>query len=188
MKHYFIDFENVNHTGLVTNNERLDGFVYIFYTDSCTMVNMDLFSDIERLGGQIKFFHVKNGIKNALDFQLSTYLGFIISETNKEDKYVIISKDTGFDRVVDFWKAQNVKIKRKIDLTNNVEVNIPSINTPKITIDTIIKNKKDRQLVIDICKKYKNKNDLHNALIKEMGAKKGRTTYQQIKNKIDDIL
>lgn len=188
MKHYFVDFENVNHFGLTTSDERIDGIVYIFYTDSCTMINMDLFGNIEKLGGQIRFFHVKNGIKNALDFQLSTYLGYIISQTNKEDKYIIISKDTGFDRVVDFWKNQDVKIKRKIDLANNVEVvevdkTKETVKSTKSVLDNIIKDQKTRQAVINICRKYNNRNDIHNALIKELGAKKGRNVYQQIKDK-----
>ena len=41
--------------------------------------------------------------KNALDFQLSTYLGYLIHEA-KDSYFYIISKDNGFKHVVDFWK------------------------------------------------------------------------------------
>ena len=112
---YFVDYENVSQQGLeITENptKMIDGDVNIFYTDKCQSINMDIIHNITSLQGKVNLFHVKNGIKNALDFQLSTYLGYVISETEKGDEYIIISKDTGFDRVVWFWETKNVKINR----------------------------------------------------------------------------
>ena len=115
MKHYFVDYENVSQQGLeVTERpaKMIDGDVNIFYTDKCQSINMDIIHNITQIRGKVNLFHVKNGIKNALDFQLSTYLGYVISETEKNDEYIIISKDTGFDRVVWFWETRKIKISR----------------------------------------------------------------------------
>lgn len=50
--------------------------------------------------------------KNALDFQLVSYLGYIISKQGKQ-RYVIVSNDSGFDPVVEFWKDRlNIDIER----------------------------------------------------------------------------
>ena len=51
------------------------------------------------------------GKANALDFQLSTYLGACVQK-HPEKKYYIISKDSGYDYVCDFWKNTNVYVKR----------------------------------------------------------------------------
>ena len=50
-------------------------------------------------------------IKNALDFHVAYYLGNQI-ERNRDNEYVILSKDKGFDPLVRFITKQNVKCKR----------------------------------------------------------------------------
>ena len=47
------------------------------------------------------------GTKNALDFQLSSYLGYIIRENeDKPYNYYIVSKDKGFECIINFWKKK----------------------------------------------------------------------------------
>lgn len=50
--------------------------------------------------------------KNALDFQLVSYLGYMISKQDRQ-RYVIVSNDSGFDPVVEFWKTfLNIDVER----------------------------------------------------------------------------
>ncbi len=51
-----------------------------------------------------EFIHCDNGTDNALDFQLSTYLGSLTVK-NPDDNLIIVTRDTGFDVVVKFWAA-----------------------------------------------------------------------------------
>lgn len=58
------------------------------------------------------FIPCKTG-KNALDFQLSTELGFQVA-MSPENKYIIISGDSGFDAVVYYWRRNGIDIVRSI--------------------------------------------------------------------------
>jgi len=54
------------------------------------------------------------GTKNALDFQLATYLGYLICEQQKEGihpDYFIVTKDNGFTSLMVYWKAQGVPVR-----------------------------------------------------------------------------
>lgn len=42
--------------------------------------------------------------KDAADMQLASYLGYILSRTISEDKFIILSNDKGYDAVCMFWK------------------------------------------------------------------------------------
>ena len=48
---------------------------------------------------------------NALDFQLSSYFGYLIG-TNVDNSFIIYSNDTGFDPVIDFWTVKGINVKR----------------------------------------------------------------------------
>ena len=48
---------------------------------------------------------------NALDFQLSSYFGYLIG-TNVDNSFIIYSNDTGFDPLIDFWSAYGINVKR----------------------------------------------------------------------------
>lgn len=207
MKHYFVDYENVNQPGLQIDDniaQKIEGEINIFYTDKCQHINMDIIQKITLLEGKIQLFHVKNGIKNALDFQLSTYLGYCISEYGSADEYIIISKDTGFDRVVWFWESRKeirVKISRSSDIqsaiTGRKAVSIQTEDEHDVYAESCrIKpqdfegtklNKSYRQNVADICNTYKNKNDIHNALV-GIYHNEGKTIYRQIQKVLTNLL
>ena len=50
--------------------------------------------------------------KNGLDFQMVSYLGYLI-KTAPKSEYIIVSNDTGFDSVVRFWSDREIEVCRK---------------------------------------------------------------------------
>ena len=50
--------------------------------------------------------------KNGLDFQLSSYLGYLLRSSAKA-RYVILSKDMGYDPLIQFWKERGAEITRE---------------------------------------------------------------------------
>jgi hypothetical protein len=128
MKHIFlVDFENV-HTGGLKGTKLLseDDVLIIFYSENDT----DSIDFIRELRDDIQYAKiVKNG-QNALDFQLSSYLGFIIHKANCDGvldstQFIVISKDSGFDCVAGFWKntpfVRHLKIKPNIIRSENIK-------------------------------------------------------------------
>lgn len=101
---YLIDFENVRSDGLKGINWLSENdIVVIFYSNNADTLTFEAMDLILNSNATIRKFKIARGGKNALDFQLATYLGFLIQE-NKNPYFYIISKDNGFHYVIDFWK------------------------------------------------------------------------------------
>lgn len=117
MNYSFIDYENLTTKKLLDLEFNESDIVYIFYTNINTLIDMDALEHITHNEAVIKFYHVENGIKDALDFQLSTMLGYLIGingEANSNNTYTIYSEDKGYDKVVNFWKTRyNINISRE---------------------------------------------------------------------------
>ena len=115
MSYYLIDFENVKSRGmegveLLTEEDT----VCIFYSDNADSMTFDLHRKLNETKAHIIYHKVAVGTKNALDFQLATYLGYLICEQQKEDihpNYFIVTKDNGFTSLMVYWKAQGVPVR-----------------------------------------------------------------------------
>lgn len=103
---FIIDFENVNSSGIqgITALTEEDS-VLIFYTTKANSLTFAAHMDIMKSKARVEYFPVTSGGRNALDFQLSTYLGYCVCRST-EKEYYIISNDTGFDFVKNFWNGR----------------------------------------------------------------------------------
>lgn len=115
MTYYFVDYENVHSDGIVDCSELEQGdIVYVFYTEQAKNITLDILEQFTRRGIRLELDKAGTGAKNALDFQLSSYLGYVIAKHETEPlRYVIVSKDTGFDRLVQFWGEKGIQIFRQ---------------------------------------------------------------------------
>lgn len=110
MATYLIDFENVGSDGLCgTEALTADDRIYIFYSSNSGRISMKMHQCICQSNADFKYFEISAGGKNALDFQLSTFLGYLISQDG-ENEIFIISKDRGFRHVLSFWKERSEQL------------------------------------------------------------------------------
>lgn len=114
--------------------------------------------------------------KNGLDFQLATYLGYLVAK-EKNASYTIVSKDSDFKVVVDFW------IKR--DLINKVGKDLEVDRLVLTKNEVYGLNENELKEADKIIKSSKDKGTVHNEFIKKFGRYKGREVYQNIKNKLN---
>ena len=113
--YYLIDYENVGSEGFKGCEKlRETDIIHLFYTDNSRKIDLDIIND----HGESKLVthKVPTGNQSA-DMHLGSYLGYLIGKEctgqDEECKIVVISKDTGFDHIIEFWKAEeNVKISR----------------------------------------------------------------------------
>lgn len=107
----FVDYENVSIKG-ISGIEKLgdDSIVYLFYSENTAHLPMATVASINNSNAEVRYILTKVG-KNALDFTLSSVLGFVIKERFQEDTFYIVSKDKGFDVLVDYWKGNKVTVK-----------------------------------------------------------------------------
>ncbi|MBQ6111951.1 MAG: diguanylate cyclase [Synergistaceae bacterium] len=117
--YYLVDYENVKSEGL-NGIHKLDGnnTVCIFYSRNADRISSELNLHLKESNAEIIYRHVEVGMRNALDFQLSSYLGEVITENaGKNCKYYIVSKDNGFSSLIPFWRDKNIDIKIVADVS-----------------------------------------------------------------------
>ena len=103
---YLVDYENTHYLGGISGLSANDTVV-VFYTQNSSSLSFDAHKEILQAQAKILYKYVDNGGKNALDFQLSTYLGCLIGEKQaNEQQLYIVSKDKGFYYVSKFWERE----------------------------------------------------------------------------------
>lgn len=198
MKHYFIDFENVHCDGFAGIEEiDKDVIIYLLYTDTCKNISLDVLEKVIEKEIRIKMYKTETG-KNALDFQLSSLLGYTIKEhEGMEDEYFIISKDTGYDAVVEFWKHRDIKIFRAHDISGNITAQEPvkketspdkkkkSADISKATKEEVLQYlavKDYSDAILNIVNSFKTKSAISNGLNKMFkDGKKSSAIYKKLK-------
>lgn len=104
MSVFLVDFENVTSAGLAGIDKLTEGdTVYIFYTQSAASLSFEAHKNILTSGARINYISVTSGAKNALDFQLSSFLGYLAA-AGGDKKFYIVSADNGFLAVRNFWE------------------------------------------------------------------------------------
>ena len=148
MNYFFVDFENV-HSGGFEGIEYYsnDDIIFLMYTDVCQSISVKVLEKMLKNNvTNLQLIKVAAGGKNALDFQLSTYLGYLIAKTEEQNVgYYIISKDSGFDFIVSFWNGHGVPVKRipnflPLKQRNNKPADIITLHTAKAEV---IENNKE---------------------------------------------
>lgn len=110
-KVFLIDTENVkNEWKSVLNQLSKKDKLLLFYTENSPNVSFADFSNLVNYSFKYEMIPCFKG-KNGLDFQLVTYLGYLLRK-NPFKEYVILSNDTGFDAVVYFWTGKGKKVSR----------------------------------------------------------------------------
>lgn len=117
MKHYLIDSENVNDNWLMLLEfTKPEDQIIVFYTDKSPHMSYTSLVRIIEQTHQIQFEKCYTG-PNGLDFQLVSYLGYLMCDNqDSDDEFIIMSNDNGFDCVVKFWNDRNISVKR-LDVT-----------------------------------------------------------------------
>lgn len=100
---FLIDYENVR-TSAFNGLENLtkDDRVIVFYTSNSDNLTFSLMQRLSESRACIEYKKVSCGGKNSLDFQLCSYLGYLIG-TCSDTKFHIVSKDKGFFSMISLW-------------------------------------------------------------------------------------
>lgn len=126
---YLVDFENVHSEGL-TGVEKLgeNDECYIFYSVNACSLSFDLHQKI--IESKAKFYYkmVDAHGKNALDFQLVTFLGYLVAK-HPDEHFYVVSGDKMFCCATDYWCKENVNADvledfRELLFMNSNEKNI----------------------------------------------------------------
>ena len=114
MNYYFIDYENVHADGFIgIENLGENDTICVMYTEQSKAFSLELVEKITRQRVKLESYKAGTGAKNSLDFQLASYLGYMIAKSEGTgDCFYIVSRDTGFNHLVDFWAARGASVTR----------------------------------------------------------------------------
>ncbi len=115
VNHVFVDFENVktvDRSVVASKNLRL----YLFLGPQNKKLDIAVVECLLEHAQTVQMIRSPKAGKNALDFVLAYHLGQAVL-TEPKAHFHIISKDTGFDALIDLLKSKNIKAKRHPDWT-----------------------------------------------------------------------
>lgn len=136
MSFYLIDFENVGEAGFhgVENLKKGDRIIVFYSEKTCKNFPLEILRNITKQGAGADWIKAEVGTKNALDFQLSSYVGFLAKgiinnrkasensffdaskNTMQKEPIYIISKDNGYSPLVPFWEEYGITMHLAMDL------------------------------------------------------------------------
>ena len=117
MSFYLVDYENLKNIKGCDSLREEDTIVF-FYTANADKLSFDLHMQLSRCAARKEYFGVECGGKNALDFQLSTYIGSLLFE-HPNEKIYIMTNDNGYKHVIAFWQKRGVT--GRLAIINNVQ-------------------------------------------------------------------
>jgi len=197
MNYFLVDFENVRTDGIKDLKGVQEGdAMVVFYSENCKNITLDVLDSIIALKLKYSSFKVKVGTKNALDFQLTSYLGYLIGQSGIDTNYYIVSDDKGFEVVADFWKEQGISVrcislKEPVAVPKKETTNEPKKKKSKVSskdlatldeIKTLIGKDNEPTEVLKIFNQYKTKVSINNGLVKHFkDTKKVSEIYKKLK-------
>lgn len=187
MAYYLIDYENVKTHGLDgISGLRAEDTVCLFYSENADTLTFGLHRRLTEAKAQIQYHKVETGTKNALDFQLSSYLGYLIGENkNRQETFYIVTKDKGFSPLVNYWGKRDARVQIVVDITGRDAHKEADELTRQV--DAVLKDKGAVPTVVKIIQQYKTKQGINNALLKELkDNKRASEIYTAIKPLIAD--
>ena len=110
--YYLIDFENVGLKGL-EGAEKLSAqdHVHLFSTRNAPKINT---ATLATFNGKNLVVHEVPAKSQSVDMHLVSYLGYLLGKHDPAPAIVILSNDTDYDDIVQFWKTElNVIVVRR---------------------------------------------------------------------------
>jgi hypothetical protein len=133
-----LDYENIHPKNL----SLLDGHpfkVLVFVGANQTKVPLELAAALQSLGKDAEYIKISGNGPNALDF----HIAFSIGELSKEDPdgcFHIISKDTGFDPLIEHARKKNIHVYRSKDIADIPLLRVSNEKTTQEKIAAIVEN------------------------------------------------
>ena len=142
INYVLIDLENVQPASLAGLDA--DFFkVLIFVGASQTKIPFELASVAQRLGERAAYIKIAANGSNALDFHIAYYIGRL-AQQDPTAYFHIISKDTGFDPLIQHLKSQKIGATRSKDISEIPLLKAANSKTLQEKTAVVITNLKQR--------------------------------------------
>ena len=112
--HVLVDYENVPLRSLPTLNVE-SCRVHVFLGPNNKKVPAKFAAALQVFGNRAQYVQLEKSSKNALDFHIAFYLGKLAAQ-HAGDRFQIVSKDTGFDTLLEHLRDEKINAVRVVTL------------------------------------------------------------------------
>ncbi|OPX90094.1 MAG: hypothetical protein A4E53_01309 [Pelotomaculum sp. PtaB.Bin104] len=131
-EYLYIDYENVQDVNVDVIKKSIK--VTIIVGKDQTKVPIDLVQKTQPFGNAVEWIRVNGKGRNALDFFIAYFLGKDVA-ADREKTFIIYSKDTGYDPLINYLKKSGIKAKRIVsfqELGQNKTISIDEAGMKKV--------------------------------------------------------
>ena len=141
-KYVLVDFENVQPKNLELLKEH-PFRVLVFIGANQTKFPRHFVVAMQALGEQADYVEIAGSGPNALDFHIAYYIGELAAK-EPDAHFHIVSRDRGFDPLIQHLKSKRIRVRREKDLAEIPELRIPDTTSRDEQIDAIVRNLRQR--------------------------------------------
>ena len=137
-----IDYENVQPEAMmVLNKEHFK--VMVFVGANQAKVTFEVASALQHMGERAEYIKISGNGSNALDFHIAYYIGLLAAK-EPEAYFHVVSKDTGFDPLIQHLKTKKILACRSRDVTDIPIVKASNTKSPSEKAAVVIADLKRR--------------------------------------------
>lgn len=120
----FIDYENVQNVNLSGLNPETTK-VLLFVGKSQTKIPISLVEGTQTFGQNLEWVKISGDGKNNLDFHIALEFGRNLGSAPKECDIVILSKDRGYDSIIEYAKFKYGVSARRVTSLSELPLQVP---------------------------------------------------------------
>ncbi len=109
-RYLFIDFENVQSFDLDAIDKSVK--VFVFVGSQQKKIPMEVVDKAQARGESLKWIQISGHGRNALDFHIAFYLGEMNQTAPKNVSFTLLSRDTGYDPLVEYVNKRGRRCQR----------------------------------------------------------------------------
>jgi hypothetical protein len=143
-EYLYIDYENVQDVKVDVIKKTVK--VRIIVGEDQTKVPIDLVQNTQPYGNSIEWIRVNGKGRNALDFFITFFLGKDVA-ADRDKTFIIYSKDTGYDPLINYLVKSGIKAKRIVsfqELSQKKTISIDQAGIKKVK-ESLIKVEANRR-------------------------------------------
>ena len=146
-EYLYIDYENVQDVKVDVIKKTIK--VTIIVGKDQTNVPIDLVQKTQPFGNAVEWIRVNGKGRNALDFFIAFFLGKDVA-ADRGKSFIIYSKDTGYDPLINHLKKSGIKAKRIVsfqELCQNKAIKIDEVGIKKVkeSLEKVAANKRPKK-------------------------------------------
>lgn len=131
-----IDYENVQ-PGSLSSLDVEHFKVIVFVGANQTKLSFEAAAALQRMGSRAEYVKISGNGSNALDFHIAFYVGQLAA-TEPAAFFHIISKDTGFDPLIQHLKTKKLSVIRSQDVSEIPIVKTTHAKEPVEKLDLVV--------------------------------------------------